>query len=163
MKNWSKPHISKVYEALGAIGDNRIELIKGKNEARMYSSSRNKFYIVTWNDKLDLMNSNDNSAYYTDTLSYPMIAVLMILGKIPYHKDLPSLFKNIKWKDLNQKFKNDYDKTVAFVLEDLKNKRLPNTKLDLDNALIEIDKIYKAFLDLNIGHFGQKVVPLNAY
>ena len=41
MKKWKHPPIIEVYEALGAVADGRIELTQ--NEAKIYSSSGNKF------------------------------------------------------------------------------------------------------------------------
>lgn len=108
---WAQPHISKIYEALGAIGDKRIELSASKNEAKIYSSSKDKFYNVTWNDDLSEIMSNDNSAFFAGKLSYPMIAILMIKGKVDYDKSLPKILKGIKWKELNTKFKNNYEQS----------------------------------------------------
>lgn len=39
MATWLSPHLSKVYEALTAIADNRIEMTKN-NETKVASSSR---------------------------------------------------------------------------------------------------------------------------
>ncbi len=41
---WKHPSITKIYEALGAVADDRV-LVSG-NSAKVYSSSRNKFYNV---------------------------------------------------------------------------------------------------------------------
>lgn len=132
---WKPPHISKVYEALGAIGDNRIEITEKSEElvkAKMYSSSRNKHYDVIYNPKEKTIISNDNSAYYVGEFSYPMISLLMVLDEIDYPEYLTEDLSNIKWKDINQKFKNDFDKTVEFVLEALKSKGMNSNKLEND-------------------------------
>jgi|GEM_PF-5960427 len=39
----------------------------------MTSSSKSKFYSITWNDDFSQMMVNDNSAYWGGKLSYPMI------------------------------------------------------------------------------------------
>ena len=80
---WKKAHISKIYEALTAIADGRIELIS-TNKARCFSSSKGKFYEVEFDPQTNGIMSNDNTAYYTDSVSYPMIALLMLKGKITY-------------------------------------------------------------------------------
>lgn len=49
MTLWLQPPIIKVYEALGALADDRIK-VKG-NTAKVYSSSGNKFYTVTYDSK----------------------------------------------------------------------------------------------------------------
>lgn len=152
--SWSQPHISKIYEALGAIGDKRIEIAPDKNEAHIYSSSRNKFYTVTWNDDFTQMMANDNSAYFQGKLSYPMIAVLMLKNKIAYPEDLSLLLQGIEWKILNKKFKNDFDKTVDFVLSNLQH-------LGIDSELIkkEIATIQDQVAKLQIEPFGKRVRP----
>ncbi|MEP7103881.1 MAG: hypothetical protein ABI721_04200 [Candidatus Dojkabacteria bacterium] len=153
--NWSKPHISKVYEALGAIADKRIEISPDKNEAKMYSSSKGKFYTVTWNDDFTAMMSNDNSAFYVGQLSYPMISVLMMKGKISYDPKMIELLKDIKWKDINKKFKNNVDKTVEFVLEGL--------GADAEFVKNETERILKEVEGLNIEYFGQRTYPPKGY
>lgn len=42
---WKLPPKIKVYEALGCVVDGRVELV-GEHEARVYSSSRGKSYVV---------------------------------------------------------------------------------------------------------------------
>ncbi len=55
---WKHPHIIKIYEALGTLADDRIEVIG--NTARVYSSSRNKFYEVSFDLK------NNSIQYYQE-------------------------------------------------------------------------------------------------
>ena len=118
---WKAPHISKVYEALGAIADHRI--LRGPAEgggglvtAKVYSSSRGKFYDVTYGADKNAIMSNDNSAYWKGELGYPAIALLMQLGVLSFDKGIAESLKGIAWKDINQKHKNDFDKTVMEVL-----------------------------------------------
>ena len=59
---WKKPRISKIYEALTAIADGRIELVS-ENKARCYSSSKGKFYEIEYDPETDSIMSNDNTAY----------------------------------------------------------------------------------------------------
>ena len=70
---WKNPPKIKVYEALGCIADNRIEV--NENEAKVYSSSREKYYTVKY-DRNSIM-SNDNGSYWVGYLGYPSIALLM--------------------------------------------------------------------------------------
>lgn len=150
---WKRPHISKVYEALTAIADERIE-IDSPNHARCYSSSLNKFYDITWDFECDSIMSNDNSAYFTDSLSYPMIAVLLLKNKIAYNKKALYLLRNIHWKKINQQHKNNYDKAIESVLKEL--------EVDGVNVLWlkkEIEKIHIAVCDLPLKQLGQKQQP----
>ncbi len=154
---WTKPHISKIYEALGAIADKRIELV-GTHEAKMSSSSGNKAYTVTWTDDFTQMMSNDNSAFYTGQLSYPMIAVLLLKGQIKYDPEVAEMLKGVKWKDINQKFKNNFDKTVAYVQELLQEKGSDTQKLIFETKRIsdELDK-------LEISRLGDSTRPSEGY
>lgn len=154
MSIWKQPHISKIYEALGAIGDNRIEIIEDRNEAKVYSSSRNKFYTVLWNDDLSQMMTNDSSAYWQGNLSYPMIAILLLRNKIQHNPTLPKLLKGFEWKEINTRFKNDYDKTVEFILEEIDNK-------GGDSGFIqrEVGKIFEEINEMGIEPLGNRTRP----
>lgn len=155
-QTWAKPHISKVYEALSAIADDRIKI--DGNQAKCYSTSGNKFYDITYDPATNSIMSNDNSAYYTDTLSYPMIAFLMLVGQIKYNINLLKPLTDIKWKDINQLFKNDYDQSLNFILNDLKSKNF-----DTQFIIAQIDQIYAQVCKLNLKYLGSKTPPSTAY
>jgi hypothetical protein len=112
---WKIPGTPKVFEALGCIIDNRIEI--KQNTAKVYSSTKNKFYNVKFEADSNTIYSNDNSSYYTGYLGYPSIAFLMKKEIISYDEELAKSLKEIEWKDLNQKYKNDYDATIKYVQE----------------------------------------------
>lgn len=61
--NWTNPHITKILEAFGAIVDDRLEMGEN-NTAKVYSSSRNKFYVVLYDSENDSIMTNDNVSYY---------------------------------------------------------------------------------------------------
>jgi hypothetical protein len=115
------PKISKIYEAITAVADDRIEIID-QTHAKCYSSSRNKFYEIELNLEKNEIMSNDNMAYWSRCISYPMIAYLMKIGRIDVPAYLYTDLKGYNWKDIDTKFKDNYDKAVNFVLEDLKEK-----------------------------------------
>lgn len=154
---WQKPHISKIYEALTAIADSRIELV-GENSARCYSSSRGKFYEVHYDPTTESVMSNDNTAYYTDAVSYPMLALLMVKGKIHYNQKLLGMLEGIHWKDVNQKFKNDYDQAIEHVLADLEAKGV-----EVDFVRSEVLKIYEVAANVKLNRLGNKIKPPEAY
>jgi hypothetical protein len=155
---WSLPHISKIYEALGAIADGRVEILVDSASAKVFSSSKGKFYTVTWSADFSEMMANDNSAFWQNKLSYPMIAVLLLQDKLPLQQELSQLLAGIKWKDINQKFKNDFDATVEFVLTKIESKGLDAAALKsyVENLQAQISK-------LNISQFGKKVRPPQGY
>jgi hypothetical protein len=148
---WKPPHIIKVYEALTAIADHRITLTS-PTTAKCFSSSGNKFYLVSYDPGSNSINSNDNSAFYTKTLSYPMIAMLMLSNKISYSSELLPALKGIFWKKLNQNFKNNYDNLLA----DLSEKLSPQINS-------EISQIYQEVIKLKLKSQGKISRPPDAY
>ena len=157
MTVWLPPHISKVYEALSAITDGRIKFV-GENEAQCTSTSRGKYYTISYDPKSNSIMSNDNTAYYTPNLSYPMIAFLMMKYVIRYDQSLLTPLQNIPWKDINQKFHNDYDLGLDYYFKDLFPKNL-----DSESFKQKIKSIYSLTCNLNLNYLGQKKLPPKAY
>lgn len=155
--NWSKPHITKIPEALGAIVDSRLEMGEN-NTAKVYSSSRNKFYTIIYNPVDNSIMSNDNASYWKGSLGYPAIAYLMKIGEIPFDAELAQLFSGIAWKDINQQFKNDFDKTWEFLLAGLSEK-------GYDRTLIEqqVQSVQNCIVAREWKMNGEKTVPPNGY
>lgn len=110
---WKVPPRIKVYEALGAIADNRIA-IKG-NTATVQSSSGNKEYRVVFDAELHAIASNDNGSYWQGYLGYPAIAFLIKKEILVCDKNVANLLKGIAWKDINTRFKNDFEKTEEYL------------------------------------------------
>ena len=113
MELWKPAPIIKVYEALGALGDGRYEL--GDNTARVFSSSGNKAYDVTYDPAQNAIMANDNGSDWQGYLGSPGIVLLLAREKIPYVPRLPGYLKVFRWKEINQQFKNDFDKTQSYI------------------------------------------------
>ncbi len=111
---WKLPPRVKVLEALGCIGDGRIEFI-GEREARVTGSDGQRVYRVVWDGKLGIV-SNDNGSVYRGYLGYPSIAFLMLKGVLPFDPKLAEALKGIPWRELNEKFKS-YRETENYVRE----------------------------------------------
>jgi hypothetical protein len=154
---WLTPHISKIYEALSAIADKRIEFM-GENEAHCTSTSRGKYYTITYDPSANSIMSNDNTAYYTSKLSYPMIALLMLKGVIKYDQSLLAPLQNIPWKDINQKFHDDYDQAIDHYFANLFPKNL-----DIQDFKQKIETIYNFTCSLKLNYLGKKTLPSKAY
>lgn len=155
---WKTPpdnHI--VYEALTALADKRLEVIND-HEAHCYSSSGRKYYAITYDPQTHAIMSNDNMAYYIGQVSYPMIAFLMMKGEISYDYRLLECLKGIPWKDINQKFLNQWEKSVGYVLAQLKERCI-------DTAYVqdEVAKIFAIVQKLDLTQLGEKIVPPKAY
>lgn len=155
-KFWSLPPIIKIYEALGALADKRIEI--KDNIAKVYSSSGNKFYTVTHDSRTNAIMCNDNGSYWEGYLGYPAIAYLLKTEAISYNPGFTPLLKEIMWKDLNQSFKNDFIKTEKYC-KNLIVQRGGN----LPALLSEIENIYQYLADHPFTILGDKVKPPSGY
>ena len=156
-KPYTPPHLSKVYEALTAIADNRYELVS-ETELKIYSSSRGKFYTVTYDPQTKQIMSNDNTAYYTHSISYPMLTLLMLRGDLPYNQELLTPLSNIIWKDIMTKHKNDYDAGIAEVLT-----LLSSRGADVSALKAKIALIYAQACQLTLFPLGKRLLPPKAY
>jgi len=151
---WKIPSITKIYEALGTIADERIEV--AENAAKSYSSTRNKFYTITYDPAANAIMSNDNSSFYKGELGYPSIALLMKLGVLSFDSEYANILKGIAWKDINQKFKNNYEKALDFIL---------SSKTEEERTKLKefAEKVYEEIKELKINMLGQKTTPPEGY
>lgn len=131
--------ISKVYEAITAIIDNRVVL--KDNTALVTSSDKEKTYQVTWKD--NLYSSNDNATFWQGYPGYPVVAVLMLQGKIKYNEDILKYFKNINWHALNEQYKKNYDEAILNFLSQYDDETIEFIKES-------VEYIYKQLLNLDI-------------
>jgi hypothetical protein len=111
---WKLPPIIKVYEALGALGDGRVHL-EDPIRAIVSSSDGSKNYQVETSADGREIASNDNASYWQGYLGYPAIAVLLARGLYRAPANVCDALAGIPWKELNTRFKNDYDRTIAEV------------------------------------------------
>lgn len=152
---WDTPPLIKVYEALGAVADGRVEQT-GEGSYRVFSSSRGKFYTVTYDRSTNRLMGNDNGSYFKGYLGYPSIAVLFIEGVLPFAADLAEKLKDIAWKDLNQRYKNDFSATLAHIEQTLS----AQDRADLSSFA---HKTLEIIQDLRIGLLGSKTLPPEGY
>lgn len=108
------PPVEKVYEAWTALADDRIRMEEGK--ALVSSSDGQKEYIVKFSG--NVYSSDDNATYWQGYPGYPVIAVMMLQGKLPYDKEEAKKWKDINWTELNKKFRNKYAEAVRHVEEE---------------------------------------------
>jgi hypothetical protein len=156
MTFWKLPPIIKVYEALGCVADGRIHV--DRNTAKVYSSSGNKFHTVTYDPVTNSIMCNDNGSYWAGYLGYPAIAYFLATGVIPYSSDLAGLLKDIAWKDVNQKFKNDWSKTEKYC-QDLVLERDGN----LSALIAEITRIHEYLAEHPLSLLSAKTKPPSGY
>lgn len=149
---WSNPPIIKIYEAIWAIADDRIEILKPQGffddlwtiKAKVYSSSKNKYYEVEYDEKTNQIMTNDNWSYWKWYLWYPAITLLLKLWKLELIEKYSLALKDIKWKDINTANNNDFDKTMDEIDNIIVNKWLDlnDFKSYLNNILETIDKLW---------------------
>lgn len=134
------PNKAKIAESYSAIADNRVNLLN--NEAIVKSSNEEKEYLIRWND--NLYYSNDNSSYWQGIIGYPVIAVLMMQGKLSLNKNILKYFKGINWNRLNKETKRNYELSLKKVLD--------NLCLDEKDLIYkEMNKVYDEIKALDIG------------
>ena len=132
------PPIQKILEAYTAIVDKHVEL--KNNEALVTSSNGAKAYTVSCED--NIYHSNDNATYWQGYAGYPIIAVLMLQGKIPFDQKLADNFASVNWNEVNAKFKRNYAKAASEVIKE--------KRLDEKEVMAELEKVYRALKDLPI-------------
>lgn len=110
-----QPPLAKLYEAYSAIADERI-LMK-ETEAYVTSSDYSKTYTVRFNN--NVYSSNDSATIWQHYPGYPILAVWMKQGLLPYAEELLPKFKGINWKALNKKYRNCYEDAIEAFLKDI--------------------------------------------
>ena len=156
MTLWKLPPIIKIYEALGCVADGRIEV--DGNSAKVHSSSGNKYYIVSYDPNTSAIMCNDNGSFWQGYLGYPAISYLLKNGVIPYTASLANLLRDIAWKDVNTKFKNDWDKTEKYCQSIVMERGG-----DLPALLKEIESIYNYLKANPFSLLGKKTKPPSGY
>lgn len=138
---WKLPPIEKIPEAYGAIADGRVTM--KDSAADVVSSDGTKTYHVRWNG--NLYSSDDNGSKWQGYTGYPVVAVLLLQGRLPLNQDVMALFKGIPWKELNKKHKNKYAEALAEVLEDIRA-----NGGDPDRVRREMQTVYSALEALKL-------------
>lgn len=149
---WKVPPVIKIYEALGAIADGRIMIENDK--AMVYSSSGNKSYEVVFSEDKNAIMANDNGSYWVGYLGYPSIAFLMQNGMLEFIPEYAEALKNIKWKEINTKNKNNFNLTQKEVDQILVEK-----DVILDEFYLYLVNIMKKIEELDINLLGRKIKP----
>ena len=85
----------KILEALGCISDKRIKILS-ENACKITSSTGEREYLVIIEN--ERVYSNDNGTVYRKYVGYPIIAFLMVKGKLPFSKKVSEGLKGVKWK-----------------------------------------------------------------
>ncbi len=153
MGGWKVPPKAKIYEALTAVADGRVKL-KGNETAEVLSSDGTKTYNVKWSADLRQITSNDNASYWQGYIGYPIIAVLMALGRLDFDVRAAQALSGIAWKQMNRRFRNHYDKAVDNVLLNL------DVEPGLRQTVVsEVDKIFNQLETLDLEKLPRRRRP----
>jgi len=144
---WKLPPRVKVLEALGSIADGRVKM-QG-NSALVISSDHDKTYIVKFDKKSSTISSTDNGSVFRGYLGYPPIAFLMLKKILPYDATISFALKSIRWKKINEKFKN-YFKTEEFA------KKIASKYVDSEKVDKFVEKTLKKIKELKLRHLVDK-------
>lgn len=136
------PPVEKIAEAFSAIVSDRVKL--NHNCAKVKSSDNKKTYTVRWNDDNEY-SSDDNATRWQHYAGYPIIAVLLKKGLIPYDEKTALLFKNVNWNSVNKQFKRDYENALKFVIGTLNF----HTQ-QAEDVYGELTAVYDKLKELNI-------------
>ncbi len=96
-----QPPRIKVLEALSAIADGRVKqvapgmfLVKSSDGARLYH-----VYI---DPEKGVAYSDDNGTRLRGYIGYPIIAALMLMGRLPLDREAADALRGIPWRRLNE-------------------------------------------------------------
>ena len=126
------------------MADSRIRMYE--DYALIDSSDRSKTYEVSWKD--DVYASSDNATYWQGYPGYPVIAVLILQGKLPCKRSVCTAMKGIPWHVLNDKYQRDYAAAAEEAMRDIP---------DRDSIVREAENIHECLktLDIEVGR-GRK-------
>ncbi len=154
---WKPAPLIKIYEALGSIGDERYKI--DGDIVKVYSSSGNKYYDVEYSAKHHAITANDNGSYWAGYLGYPSIVLLLALGIVKYDPRLAVHLKGFAWKDINQQFHNDFERTQAYIDERVVEKY----HINLEDFHTVLQRIQQQINDLELNKLEDGKKPPEAY
>ena len=112
----------KALEAAGALGDGRVTLWRGLDgslRARVESSDGSRSYtvVVAGGPQGPIRAfSSDNGTRLRGYVGYPILAVLMLDGRLPRDRDVEEALRGVPWRRLNEQLKK-YDLVIERVKE----------------------------------------------
>jgi hypothetical protein len=118
MAPWKMPPRAKVFEAFTAVADGRVR-IAGPGSAAVISSSGDKTYDVEWDEDGRTVTANDNASYWQGYVGYPIVAALLLLGRLHADDAAVNAMAGVAWHDLNRRFRRDYEAALSQVLGEL--------------------------------------------
>jgi hypothetical protein len=87
-------------------------------------------------------------------MGYPIIAVLMVLGRLEYGTEVADFLAGVRWKQMNRQFRNDYTKAIDSVLDALEAKGTPR-----QTVVAEVDRIVAQIEGLELEKLPRRKRP----
>ncbi len=143
------PPVEKAYEAFSAIGDGRVEM--HEEYAVIWSSDASRLYTVEWEGNKYM--SDDSATFWQGYPGYPVIAVLMLQGRLPMDEDVCRKMKGIAWKAVNDAHKRNYSAALDEVMNDLETRGTDTSDI---RKLADIVNEQLALLDIETGRKRKK-------
>lgn len=106
------PPIEKVYEAWTALADGRVTDL-GCGRYTVASSDGTRSYTVVYDPETDTFASDDSATFWRGYPGYPVLAVMMLTGMLPYSHKEAALWGGVNWNRLNAAHKRDYAAAVT--------------------------------------------------
>lgn len=153
---WKLTPKVKVYEAMGCVADSRVELVG--DGAKVYSSSRGKYYTVNYDPKTKAIMLNDNASYWVGYLGYPAVAFLLAARELDFDRGAADILKGIPWKEINKKHQDDFEEA----LEEIKNDIIKNGG-NWNRVAAAASHIYEQLQQRSYHHLGSRMKPPAGY
>ena len=137
----------KIYEALWAIADHRVEL-EGLlwTQGKCYSAStKGKSYTISYDPETNVIVSNDSGSTNQGYLGYPAVAFLLKMGKLPYDPQFLIMLKAINWQEIKEQVNKDHEATLRVLLG-----MLFQEGFDVDALAEECDRIEQELENLKV-------------
>ncbi len=124
----STPPRVKVLEAVGAVAGGRVRVL-GESEAEVRASEGDRTYRVFLDAARGLADSDDNGTRFKNYIGYPILAFMMVKGLLPYDEEIGKALKDVKWRSINELFKN-YRLVERYIKEELKRVGIASDRVD---------------------------------
>jgi hypothetical protein len=138
----------KVLEALSAIADGRVR--REGDHYVIVSSDGSRSYTVYVDEGRGLVYSNDNGTVYRGYVGYPIMSVLMMLGKLSFDKELSDGLRGIPWRELNEKYKN-YNAVMEVIRGRVGEDKWPLYERFIDKVLGELRRLNLRLMERSTG------------
>ncbi len=124
----STPPRVKVLEAVGAVAGDRVRVLS-ESEAEVRASEGDRTYRVFLDTARGLADSDDNGTRFRNYIGYPILAFMMVKGLLPYDEEIGKALKDVKWRSINELFKN-YRLVERYIKEELKRTGITSERVD---------------------------------